>query len=1022
MVLIAMTMATILAVTFLSSQGPTAAIGQNIAHHASARLVAESGLTAAIEYIRNSEDWRTQQVDGVWLASQDFGGGSFRIMFEDDDGDLTNNTTDPVTVTVVGTFKGVTHRVMARITPGVQTGPVAGLLAQHYHSAWYDTYPIDNLNSIDKIDWGRTPEYTEVVANINRSSTNGSFYNGGPSDYFGVRYTGYVTVPSGGNWTFYTTSDDGSDLWINGTRVVNNDGLHSMQERSGSITLTAGTHSFVVHFFERTGGAGVQVRWQGPGVGKQIIPAEAFTHDGAAAAEEEAEGVVPQLLALYEFNEIKIVPTLVGHWRLDETTSGGGGVASNNTVELKNNARIDSYDSAAGEYGGGNVTAEATVATNHTGNNRIKLANNSQIHGSVYTGVGSNPTNVVNVGNNATLTGTKTALSAAMPVPSSITWPVGMPANEGDYSINNTQTFNSDRHFDKLELKNNGKLYISGHVRILCEEEFTVDNNAEVILNPGATLMVYVNDKVEFKNNAKVNNDSTRAGDFRLLILDNKKLTIDNNAKVAARVETEGEVELKNNGELFGSMTAHGVVTLDNNAKIHVDTDLPSVTGIKPPLVDSARGNDGTYTVGGTLGQGGAIASSGTSVRFDGSDDYAVIPHHDDYLLDAGSLSLWFRTEDKFKNQSIFSKDHLNLGTGGHLTVIIEAGQVKTRLQSTSETWPLTAAAAIESNTWHHMVFTWGPNKMRLYLDGTEIGDPYNYIGGTGATSGGAGNFEPIVLGADARHSSVGLPTPVSDFFKGRIDDVRIYDQALDLNQVQNLAGGSDPGPSSFPGYIVEDTSGFGDPLNMTVQDTAAIAWIDGGGLTITAPTSVISDAPATKLHTALTATDQMALELRVTPASLGQTGPARIVSYAASLDSRSFMLGQHNTEFHARVRTSDTGHNGTPDIESPGGLTLAPHHLVLSYDGTNVTLYRDGNLVQTVARTGTLDWDSSFKLFFGAEADGSRNWLGTLNRVAVYDRGLDAGQVENLYNDLPPGAAGGSGVGAFNAVWVEQP
>ena len=49
---------------------------------------------------------------------------------------------------------------------------------------------------------------------------------------------------------FSTTSDDGSKLWVGGTLVVNNDGLHGPAKRSGPIHLQPGYYPITVTFFE----------------------------------------------------------------------------------------------------------------------------------------------------------------------------------------------------------------------------------------------------------------------------------------------------------------------------------------------------------------------------------------------------------------------------------------------------------------------------------------------------------------------------------------------------------------------------------------------------------------------------------------------------------------------------------------------------------------------------------------------------------------------------------------------------
>ena len=79
-----------------------------------------------------------------------------------------------------------------------------------------------------------------------------------------------------------TNSDDGSALYIGDKRVVDNDGLHGMVERSGTIALEAGWHAIRVEFFERGGGAGLIVLAGGPGTTYAVIPAERWMHGGTA--------------------------------------------------------------------------------------------------------------------------------------------------------------------------------------------------------------------------------------------------------------------------------------------------------------------------------------------------------------------------------------------------------------------------------------------------------------------------------------------------------------------------------------------------------------------------------------------------------------------------------------------------------------------------------------------------------------------------------------------------------------------
>jgi len=86
-------------------------------------------------------------------------------------------------------------------------------------------------------------------------------------------FEGFVKVARDGLYTFYTDSDDGSRLLINGAVVVDNDGLHSPLEKAGEVALEAGFHAIEVSVFELSGGELLDVSVAGPGVEKQSIPA-----------------------------------------------------------------------------------------------------------------------------------------------------------------------------------------------------------------------------------------------------------------------------------------------------------------------------------------------------------------------------------------------------------------------------------------------------------------------------------------------------------------------------------------------------------------------------------------------------------------------------------------------------------------------------------------------------------------------------------------------------------------------------
>jgi len=90
--------------------------------------------------------------------------------------------------------------------------------------------------------------------------------------FYGVVFKGFLRLDQQGEYKFYTISDDGSQLFIDGQLVVDNDGAHGMEEKSGSIKLARGLHELSVRYFQFAGAAELEVFWERPGQAKQPLP------------------------------------------------------------------------------------------------------------------------------------------------------------------------------------------------------------------------------------------------------------------------------------------------------------------------------------------------------------------------------------------------------------------------------------------------------------------------------------------------------------------------------------------------------------------------------------------------------------------------------------------------------------------------------------------------------------------------------------------------------------------------------
>ena len=161
-------------------------------------------------------------------------------------------------------------------------------------------------------------------------------------------------------------------------------------------------------------------------------------------------------------------------------------------------------------------------------------------------------------------------------------------------------------------------------------------------------------------------------------------------------------------------------------------------------------------------------------------------------------------------------------------------------------------------------------------------------------------------------------------------------------------------------GTAVADTSGFDTPLDLTVRNANAVTWVPGG-LAVKASTIIASQEAATKLIQACRLVNAITIEAWLTPASLTQRGPARIVSLSKNPLRRLFTLGQQHATYDVRLRTTKAGLNGdSPSLTTSAAVEPKLTHIVYTRDPAGVArVYVNGAFRATGSILGDLsNWD----------------------------------------------------------------
>ncbi|MHC4325396.1 MAG: PA14 domain-containing protein, partial [Planctomycetota bacterium] len=149
-----------------------------------------------------------------------------------------------------------------------------GLRADYYNGMNFETLMLTRTDPEVDFGWG----------------------NGGPDasvgdDQYSARWTGEVEAVFTETYTFYTSSDDGTRLWVNGQQLIDDWTDHGVQENSGTIELEAGnTYSLVLEFYENGGGSVVRLLWSSDSTPKQIIPQAALSPPIKASSPSPSNG------------------------------------------------------------------------------------------------------------------------------------------------------------------------------------------------------------------------------------------------------------------------------------------------------------------------------------------------------------------------------------------------------------------------------------------------------------------------------------------------------------------------------------------------------------------------------------------------------------------------------------------------------------------------------------------------------------------------------------------------------------
>lgn len=213
---------------------------------------------------------------------------------------------------------------------------------------------------------------------------------------FSIRWSGQIQPLYSETYTFYTTSDDGVRLWVNGVKLIDNWCDHSETENNGNINLTAGQkYDIKLEYYNNCDIGKINLKWSSSSQSKQIVPKSQLYSSGTTSGTDTQAPTVPERLRASAVSANQI--TLTWNASSDNTGVAGyriyrngvlAGTVNNTTTftdtGLAANTTYTYQVAAFDAEGNSSNKSSSAAATTRTSTPQVPLGTGNGLKGEYY--------------------------------------------------------------------------------------------------------------------------------------------------------------------------------------------------------------------------------------------------------------------------------------------------------------------------------------------------------------------------------------------------------------------------------------------------------------------------------------------------------------------------------------------------------------------------------------------------------------------------------------------------------------
>lgn len=236
------------------------------------------------------------------------------------------------------------------------------------------------------------------------------------------------------------------------------------------------------------------------------------------------------------------------------------------------------------------------------------------------------------------------------------------------------------------------------------------------------------------------------------------------------------------------SFTVNGIVAGETRyylLETHNSLGLSSVSRIRPATApgsmpeglvayypfngdasdETGLGHDGT--VSGAVLTSDRFGNTASAYSFQGNE-YIEITDHEDIMFPGGfTLAAWVKPEDQFEHNNIISKVNPNRDFVLQLNA---SGLLNAHFYVDPDFWHLYSPDPLPLSSWTHVAYVYQERTMKLYIDGQLV-------------SAETASKDPVWTGTVMLIGAMNY----EENFVGSIDEVMVFNRALDAEEVFNI-------------------------------------------------------------------------------------------------------------------------------------------------------------------------------------------------------------------------------------------